>query len=197
MYVCMYIPTRILCILIFSLTGHSTHSLNNKFVASTMIKIKLTAEDVGGKRYYLDLKKAAVEEHIVKLWSPTVVKRATIDDIEVLLRDLDTSSKHNVNFRYYKHRDSYFLQGLWRKNFIKRRSLKAGDEIGIGCDLVSIFIHPIVLCHLVSLYKILCTDSLYLYHYSSFTKLCFCVFWLYHYSPSKHLCFCVLKRAGN
>ena len=27
MYVCMYIPTRILCILIFSLTGHSTHSL--------------------------------------------------------------------------------------------------------------------------------------------------------------------------
>ncbi|ESR63493.1 hypothetical protein CICLE_v10010622mg [Citrus x clementina] len=84
-----------------------------------MIKIKLTAEDVGGKRYYLDLKKAAVEEHIVKLWSPTVVKRATIDDIEVLLRDLDTSSKHNVNFRYYKHRDSYFLQGLWRKNFIK------------------------------------------------------------------------------
>lgn len=96
------------------------------------IKIKLTAEDVSSERYFLDLEKGAVEEHIGKYWSPMIIKRATIDDIKVLMKDLDTNTQHQVNFRYYKHLDSYFLQGHWRMNFIERRMLKAGDEIEIG-----------------------------------------------------------------
>lgn len=104
----------------------------NNLAAAGMIKIKLITDDIG-KGFYIELNKSDVEEHVVKHWNPTVVKRATIDDIKVSMQDLDTNSEHEVNFRYYKHVGSYFLQGLWHRNFVDRRKLMAGDEIGIAC----------------------------------------------------------------
>ncbi|KAL5785916.1 hypothetical protein ACOSQ2_008308 [Xanthoceras sorbifolium] len=101
------------------------------------IKITLTEADVQSGRFYLALNTKEVEEHIFKHWREIVIKRATIDDIKVTMEDVDTSSEHEVNFRCYKHnnnKNSYSIQGLWRRNFIERRSLRTGDQIGIYCD---------------------------------------------------------------
>ncbi|KAK3210597.1 hypothetical protein Dsin_015303 [Dipteronia sinensis] len=96
-------------------------------------KITLTEVDVQPGRDYVTLNKEEVEEHIFIHWPDYIITSATIDDIKIFIKDVDTKSNHEVNFRCYG--DACIFQGLWGYNFIQRRSLRAGDQIGICYDL--------------------------------------------------------------
>ncbi|XP_010527144.1 PREDICTED: B3 domain-containing protein At4g02870 [Tarenaya hassleriana] len=102
------------------------------------IKKTLTREELSTKGQCVRLQDSDVKNFILNNWSEMIVKRAEIDDIRITVDDLDTGSEHESSFRYYKphpkHKGGYFLQGLWKYNFVERRSLSAGDEIGLFCD---------------------------------------------------------------
>ncbi|KAK2658791.1 hypothetical protein Ddye_005324 [Dipteronia dyeriana] len=101
------------------------------------IKTTLTEADVNGRDYITLDNEEEVGEHIVTHWHPMNIHKAISnkDGVELTIRDIDTKSDHKVNFRCNA---SYagILQGHWRLNFIERRSLKAGDEIGFFWDPV-------------------------------------------------------------
>lgn len=97
----------------------------------------ITHSDVAARTHFIKLDNDDVKQYILAHWNDNKIKRATIDDIKMMVEDLDTKTEHEVNFRYYKPHDSYYLEGLWRKNFIDRRFLLAGDEIGLNYDPVS------------------------------------------------------------
>ncbi|KAK4853848.1 hypothetical protein QYF36_015584 [Acer negundo] len=91
------------------------------------IKITLTEADVQPGRNYVTLNKEEFEEHIFTHWPNYMITSANIDDIKVLIRDVDTNSNHEVNFRCYG--DACVFQGLWGYSFIQRRSLRAGTRL--------------------------------------------------------------------
>ncbi|XP_021908864.1 uncharacterized protein LOC110822912 [Carica papaya] len=95
------------------------------------IRKLLTETDCSNGRKYIILEKTIVDEHILPYWSVATVERSRIEDVKIMMEDVDTNTQHQVNFRYYKESDSYSIQGLWRVNFVERRLLAAGDEIGI------------------------------------------------------------------
>ncbi|KAK3430401.1 hypothetical protein EUGRSUZ_E02134 [Eucalyptus grandis] len=52
----------------------------------------------------------------------------------VVVWDADTRSEHRLVFAYWGLSGSYVLKGCWTKEFVQRRGLAEGDEIGIHWD---------------------------------------------------------------
>ncbi|KAK3211184.1 hypothetical protein Dsin_015890 [Dipteronia sinensis] len=84
------------------------------------IKKVLTQDDVQPGTDFITLINEDVVKQICSYRSP---------DIKLLIQDVDTNSDHEVYFHSYT-RYAITFYGLWRSNFIDRRSLSAGDEIG-------------------------------------------------------------------
>ncbi|XP_020233143.1 B3 domain-containing protein At2g33720 [Cajanus cajan] len=48
--------------------------------------------------------------------------------------DMDTKSMHQLILKRWSSSKSYFLIGKWNQDFVRRRDLKKGDEIGFHWD---------------------------------------------------------------
>jgi hypothetical protein len=94
------------------------------------IKKKIETSDIDLLSRLL-LPKTPVRKHILGLWE---AKRIA-DGIPVRFRDIDTNSEHELIFKYWPSgRGTYVLQRNWTKDFVKRRNLKKGDEVGLSWD---------------------------------------------------------------
>ncbi|XXG78364.1 hypothetical protein AAC387_Pa08g2320 [Persea americana] len=70
-------------------------------------------------------------------WDPIAVERIANEGlrVRVLIKDVDTQfSAHWVVFRRWTSNRMYVIQSGWRPEFVVRRKLKEGDEIGLCWD---------------------------------------------------------------
>ncbi|XP_054778187.1 B3 domain-containing protein At2g33720-like [Prosopis cineraria] len=56
------------------------------------------------------------------------------DGAEIKLWDVDTMSLHCLVLKKWASSGSFVLIGKWNEDFLKRRNLKKGDEIGLQWD---------------------------------------------------------------
>ncbi|OWM82847.1 B3 domain-containing protein At2g33720-like [Punica granatum] len=95
------------------------------------IKKKLQASDLGGLSRLL-LPKNEVKNHIIPLMSDEWVgKIVSRDGMSVTVWDRDTDSYHALVLRYWQSSGCFVLNGHWIENFVLRRRLSLGDEIGL------------------------------------------------------------------
>ena len=52
----------------------------------------------------------------------------------VRIWDVNTESEHKLNFKLWKSSGGYIFNRWWMEDFVKRRDLKRGDEIGFHWD---------------------------------------------------------------
>ncbi|KAK4437977.1 B3 domain-containing protein [Sesamum alatum] len=93
------------------------------------IKKVLTRSDIDGSSRLL-LGKLLVQEHIL----PHVVgNRPEGEGVEVNIRDVDTGTEHLLVLKLWRSNSFVFMKN-WKSDFVKRRKLKAKDEIGLRWD---------------------------------------------------------------
>ena len=98
------------------------------------IKKVLKKSDIGGSTRLL-LPMEAVEEMILSvLGADARVKVASEGGIPVNFWDVNTESQHQLILKQWYSVESYVLIGSWNREFVKRRSLEIGDEIGLHWD---------------------------------------------------------------
>ena len=108
-------------------------SHNNEFVShyhKCTIKMTLTGRD------FITLNKEEVEEHVLKHPFRREMVKGAITGKKLVIEDVDTGTDHVVDIYYYLGY-VYIIHDLFRSNFIERRSLVAGDEIGFYWDHAS------------------------------------------------------------
>ncbi|XP_058760141.1 uncharacterized protein LOC131633443 [Vicia villosa] len=94
------------------------------------IKKVLTVSDLGNNSRLL-LKKELAMNWVV----PFVNKaRAEKEGVKVLVFDVDTQDLHYLVFKIWPSNGSHVFIDTWIKDFVARRNLKAGDEIGLKWD---------------------------------------------------------------
>ncbi|XP_058726886.1 uncharacterized protein LOC131598287 [Vicia villosa] len=95
------------------------------------IKKVLTASDLGNNSRLL-LKKELAKKWVV----PFVDKLAEAekDGVKVPVFDVDTQSLHSLVFKIWPSNGSHVFIDTWNKDFVAKRNLKAGDEIGLKWD---------------------------------------------------------------
>ncbi|XP_039169455.1 B3 domain-containing protein At2g33720-like [Eucalyptus grandis] len=96
-----------------------------------LFKKKLKASDVDHSSRLL-LAGSFVHDHVLKEKGEEMVglvKSRT--GIEVPVWDADTSSEHQLVFGYWESTKGYVLKGGWIPQFVERRGLVVGDEIGM------------------------------------------------------------------
>ncbi|KAI5354053.1 hypothetical protein L3X38_006948 [Prunus dulcis] len=95
------------------------------------IKKELTTLDVVNHFVYLDMKD--VEEHILRHWNKDKIIRVRTDSTKIMVKDVDTNTTHAIHFRIYDYKPeaNATLEGEWGWDFVTRRGLGAGDQIGI------------------------------------------------------------------
>ncbi|XP_058726883.1 B3 domain-containing protein At2g33720-like [Vicia villosa] len=95
------------------------------------IKKVLTASDLGNNSRLL-LKKELAKKWVV----PFVDKLAEAekDGVKVPVFDVDTQSLRSLVFKIWPSNGSHVFIDTWNKDFVAKRNLKAGDEIGLKWD---------------------------------------------------------------
>ncbi|PQQ20996.1 putative vacuolar membrane protein YML018C-like [Prunus yedoensis var. nudiflora] len=95
------------------------------------IKKELTALDVVNHFVCLDMKD--VEERILRHWNKDKIIRVRTDSTKIMVKDVDTNTTHALHFRIYDYKPeaNALLEGEWGWDFVTRRGLGAGDQIGI------------------------------------------------------------------
>jgi hypothetical protein len=96
------------------------------------IKKMITTSDIGDSSRLL-LATDGVERHILPLWDANR-KESLHEGVQVCVWDCDTKSEHQLVFKRWASNGSYVLIGKWIKEFVKRRVLNKGDEIGLYWD---------------------------------------------------------------
>ncbi|KAK7363094.1 hypothetical protein VNO77_05223 [Canavalia gladiata] len=95
------------------------------------IKKKLKESDIGNLSRLL-LPKELVEDLVLPVLSPEACREAdTEKGTQVMIWDLDTQSMNYLVFKFWTSSGSYVFIDGWTKNFVNRRALKKGDEIGL------------------------------------------------------------------
>ncbi|OMO79063.1 hypothetical protein COLO4_24578 [Corchorus olitorius] len=100
------------------------------------IKKKLCESDLGGMSRLL-LSSRDVETHVLPLLNGD--KRAQIqtkDGLPVVVWDCDERTGHEMELRQWNKGKANVLVKNWVKEFVKRRQLKLGDEIGLYWDQI-------------------------------------------------------------
>ncbi|KAG5249885.1 B3 domain-containing protein [Salix suchowensis] len=80
-----------------------------------------------------------VEKHILPFLNEDQTKQVIIptqerNGLKVWVRDIDTASMHQLVFKRWSTSKSYIFNDGWTKQFVRRRSLVEGDEIGLYWD---------------------------------------------------------------
>ncbi|KAK3432487.1 hypothetical protein EUGRSUZ_E04365 [Eucalyptus grandis] len=98
------------------------------------IKKKLKQSDPGHLSRLL-IGRDFVTSHLLRWMSEEMVRQVEGGKgADVIVRDVDTCSEHRLVFVFWASSGSYVLKGGWIKEFVKRRGLAAGDEVGIYWD---------------------------------------------------------------
>ncbi|XP_061341630.1 B3 domain-containing protein At2g33720-like [Gastrolobium bilobum] len=93
--------------------------------ARKKIKKVLNGSDLGNMRRLL-LPKDFAENLVVPVLDGDVERGVQVD-----IWDVDTASIHSLIFKKWVSSRSYVFIGNWVKDFVSRRGLKKGDEIGL------------------------------------------------------------------
>ncbi|KAE9607513.1 hypothetical protein Lal_00026649 [Lupinus albus] len=98
------------------------------------IKKVLQKSDLGNMSRLL-LSKDLAENLVLPVLNADERRDAESDrGTQVLILDLDTNSMHSLLFKRWGSSKSYVFIDKWVQDFVKRRHLKAGDEIGFHWD---------------------------------------------------------------
>ncbi|XP_048131553.1 B3 domain-containing protein At2g33720-like [Rhodamnia argentea] len=101
------------------------------------IKKKLAKGDLGHLSRLL-IPRPGVLRHVLPSMSKERVERVKSEKGDkVVVWDPDTRSEHRLVFIYWKSSKSYVLKGGWKKEFVERKGLADGDEIGIYWDPIA------------------------------------------------------------
>ncbi|XP_059442223.1 B3 domain-containing protein At2g33720-like [Corylus avellana] len=96
-----------------------------------VIKKTIQTSDVGDLARLL-LAAGSVKHHILTMWDAETIEKIK-DGLGVVVWDKDTNSEHQMEFKQWKS-GSYVLIKQWTNEFVKRRDLKRGDEVGLYWD---------------------------------------------------------------
>ncbi|KAK2632254.1 hypothetical protein EUGRSUZ_L01802 [Eucalyptus grandis] len=95
------------------------------------IKKRLTQSDLGHLSRLL-IGRDFVKSHFLRWMNEETVRQVeSSKGADVIVRDMDTCSEHRLVFVFWASSGSYVLKGGWIKEFVKRRGLAVGDEVGI------------------------------------------------------------------
>ncbi|GAB4833832.1 hypothetical protein Ancab_032079 [Ancistrocladus abbreviatus] len=97
------------------------------------IKKKLTSSDLNHLSRLLIRKKEVGSYILPELGKEAKVQVHSKNGLTVMAWDCDTETEHQLNFQYWKSSKSFVLKGGWSE-FVKRRGLTTGDEIGMFWD---------------------------------------------------------------
>ncbi|KAK9265374.1 hypothetical protein L1049_003524 [Liquidambar formosana] len=101
------------------------------------IKKRLKESDIGNLSRLL-LATESVQAHVIPMLGPDRAKDVETDaGLRVTIWDLDTDTEHGLTFKRWLATGSYVFIKNWRQEFVKRRSLREGDEIGLFWDRFS------------------------------------------------------------
>ncbi|WJX10822.1 hypothetical protein P8452_01500 [Trifolium repens] len=95
------------------------------------IKKVLTRSDLGSNRNIL-IKRELAEDFIVPVLGGRRVCES--NDVHVRVWDLDSNSLHSLVFTIRASNNSHVFKSTWYKDFVIRKGLKIGDEIGMFWD---------------------------------------------------------------
>jgi hypothetical protein len=96
------------------------------------IKKMITPSDLG-KSSRLLLARDGVKKHILPQWDANRIESLHEEGVQVCVWDCDTKSEHQLVFKRWAS-GSYVLIGKWIKEFVERKVLNKGDEIGLYWD---------------------------------------------------------------
>ncbi|CAK8570571.1 unnamed protein product [Lathyrus sativus] len=96
---------------------------------SWKIKKVLEKSDLGNNSRLLVSKELAKEFVIPFLEGGA--KAAKGKGVEVQVLDIDDNTLHSLNFKIWTSAQSYVFTKKWVKDFVRKRNLKKGDEIGL------------------------------------------------------------------
>ncbi|XVF18113.1 hypothetical protein REPUB_Repub10bG0184000 [Reevesia pubescens] len=96
-----------------------------------LIKKKLFASDLGNNARLL-LASRFVETHVFKFWNNNQLGKIK-EGLPVSVWDCDTETQHELVFKRWNNGANVLIK-TWVKDFVKRRELKMGDEIGLQWD---------------------------------------------------------------
>ncbi|KAE9584873.1 putative transcription factor B3-Domain family [Lupinus albus] len=98
------------------------------------IKKVLQKSDLGNMSRLL-LSKDLAENLVLPILNADERRDAETDrGVRVSIRDVDTNSMHSLLFKRWGSSKSYVFIDKWVQDFVKRRHLKVGDEIGFHWD---------------------------------------------------------------
>ncbi|XP_061348791.1 B3 domain-containing protein At2g33720-like [Gastrolobium bilobum] len=116
---------------------------SNKSEVSTILKLyddpwtikkTLTVSDLGILSRLL-LGSYLVKKQILPMLDVDHARAAeTEQGTPVRVRDIDTNSMHPLVLKRWSSSKSYVLIGKWKQDFVRRRELMKGDEIGFQWD---------------------------------------------------------------
>ncbi|KAM7494237.1 hypothetical protein LguiB_028846 [Lonicera macranthoides] len=103
------------------------------------IKKKLKQSDINGNsRLLLPIK--SVEGYILPLMGENLARLCRSDEgLKVEVWDADESSEHHLVLKKWNNTRYFVLTGNWIKDFVRRRGLEKGDEVGLTFDGTNIF----------------------------------------------------------
>ncbi|KAK4579095.1 hypothetical protein RGQ29_028959 [Quercus rubra] len=97
-----------------------------------VMKKKITVSDIDSLSRLL-IAKDLVKEHILPQWDTSFIEGIK-DGVAVAVWDFDTRTEHQLRFKQWSSNGSYVFNGMWNRDFVSRRQLKVGDEIGLFWD---------------------------------------------------------------
>jgi len=97
-----------------------------------VIKKTIQTSDIGHLSRLL-LAVDGVKKHILPKWDANR-NESLHKGLQVCVWDCDTKSEHQLVFKQWASNGSYVLIGKWNKEFVERRVLNKGDQIGLHRD---------------------------------------------------------------
>ncbi|KAF6167671.1 hypothetical protein GIB67_031254 [Kingdonia uniflora] len=98
------------------------------------IKKVLTASDVNTLSRFL-IRKADINTYILPGLSEEQRQQVeSFEGLPVVVRDLDTNSEHQLRFKLSSKSHAYILISNWSEDFVRRRGLQEGNEVGMNWD---------------------------------------------------------------
>jgi hypothetical protein len=97
-----------------------------------LIKKRIEISDLGHLSRLL-LAADGVKKYILPHWDANPTE-SLLKGVQVCVWDCDTKSQHQLVFKQWASNGSYVLIGKWRKEFVERRVLNKGDQIGLHWD---------------------------------------------------------------
>ncbi|KAJ6936238.1 hypothetical protein NC652_011080 [Populus alba x Populus x berolinensis] len=114
----------------------STHLSLYHYYDPFTIKKKMKPSDLGNL-FWLLVPSDLVEKHILPFLNTDQIKQVNQETslgLKVRVWDMNTQSMHQLVFKRWSTSRSYIFNDGWTKDFVRRRNLVEGDEIGLYWD---------------------------------------------------------------